>query len=452
METEVSQGMREKARVLRSKIGQPWVVSIILASAIPLFPEYFAPLFAAGSLWAAFRDSGSGQGIKVGTLGRIMLVYIAYSAIGMLYTPNFMSTLATVSMWIVMFMVYLSLTTVIKNSSRFDAALLIISISFGIVGLIGCVQYMLRISLGLKIPFQFWEFIDNPVLKLFPIELKPSVMRISSTFNNPNIFSQAMIMALPLVAYYSFYGGRKKYYLLCRFCLMFIAGGIAFSFSRGSYLALITVALVFCLANIKKIVFVLLTLISGLLLVPETVVERLFSLSANDHSISERISIWTLAASSIKNNPIFGIGAGISNSWGLLLQKGIDAPHMHNLALQLIIEGGIISLAIFIVAGFKFVQSGFKLVNKDNNSRAIGVLLLAFISGFVVNSFFDYPLMTPKLVGIFFLVVGVSESVLTIHLGNKLLPLQNVLTFQKQILPVSDERVAYTNINRSNNK
>ena len=139
-----------------------------------------------------------------------MLVYIAYSAIGMLYTPNFMSTLATVSMWIVMFMVYLSLTTVIKNSSRFDAALLIISISFGIVGLIGCVQYMLRISLGLKIPFQFWEFIDNTVLKLFPIELKPSVMRVSSTFNNPNIFSQAMIMALPLVAYNSFYGGRKN--------------------------------------------------------------------------------------------------------------------------------------------------------------------------------------------------------------------------------------------------
>ena len=91
MGTEVSQGMREKARVLRSKIGQPWVVSIILAAAIPLFPEYFAPLFAAGSLWAAFRDPAPVRVSKSGRWG-IMLVYIAYSAIGMLYT-NFMSTL-----------------------------------------------------------------------------------------------------------------------------------------------------------------------------------------------------------------------------------------------------------------------------------------------------------------------------------------------------------------------
>jgi O-antigen ligase len=450
MGTEGSQGMKEKTRNLRSKINQPWEISIIFAALIPLFPEYIAPLLACGSLMAAYYDSGSFQKFKVGILGKIMLVYIAYTAIGLLYTPNFLSTFATLSMWVVMFMVYLALTTVITSNHRFDTALLIISICFGIVGLIGCVQYMLHISLGLKTSLQFWLFIDKSVFEILPIELKPPVQRVSSTFNNSNIFSEAMIMALPIVTYYSFYGNKKKYHLICRFCLMFIAGGIAFSFSRASYLALITIAMVFCLANIKKIVLMLLTLTSGLLLVPEAVMERLFSVSGTDHSISERLRIWVSSTTFIKSNPVFGIGAGISNSWSLLLQKGIDAPHMHNLALQLIIEGGIIALIIFMIAGWKLLHSGFNLLIKNLETRTIGVLILAILFGFVVNSFFDFPLMTPKLVGIFFMVLAISESALSINREQKLIPLQNVLSFQKQIITVSDERVACTNINNTN--
>ncbi len=450
METEGQEGMEDNTRNLLVKIKQPWVLSVIFAAAIPLFPEYFAPLLAVASLMGACYDSGSLHDLKVGTLGKLMLVYIAYTAIGLLYTPNFLSTLATVTMWMTMFMVYLSITTVLKDSRRFDTALIIISAFFGITGLIGCVQYMLRISLGLKVPFQFWSFIDYPVFELIKLELKPAVERVSSTFNNPNIFSEALIMALPLVAYSSFFGKNNKYHLPCRFCLMFIVAGIAFSFSRGSYLALIAIALVFCLTNMKKIIFVLLTLISGLFLVPETVMERLFSISTWDQSISERFAIWLSSTSFIKSNPVFGIGAGVKNTWNLLLQKGIDAPHMHNLALQLLTEGGIIALVIFIIAGWKVFRSGFALIYKKPEKRETGVLLIAMVLGFAVNGFFDFPLMTPKLVGIFFMVTAVCDSILTINLGQKQSPVQNVLRLQKQIIHVSDERVAYTNYQKSN--
>jgi putative inorganic carbon (HCO3(-)) transporter len=441
--------LKENIRRIRQKIKQPWVAAVLLVACIPLLPEYFAPILAAGALMAASYDARiTGSGIQVGTIGKIMLIYIAYLALGLLYSPHFLSTLATLSMWIIMFCVYLALTTVLNNPRRLDSALFAVSLAAGVVGLIGCIQYMLKVAVGLDISLEFWSFIDNTIFGILPIEMKPipPVLRASSTFNNANIFSEAMVIALPVAAYYSFYGKREKYQLICRFCLMTIAGGIAFSFSRGSYLALLAVALVFCVANIRKIVVMSITLISGLLLVPDSVIARLFTVAEKDNSINERFSIWTSCMSFIKSNPIFGVGAGISNTWSMLLQKGINAPHMHNLALQLIVEGGIIAVAIYAVACWRFFRSGVSMLIRDKGSRMTGVMFMAFLLGFVTNSMFDFPLMTPKLVGMFLMILAFSDVASRLYLNRQTSALQDVLTFQKRLVEATEERVACSNI------
>ena len=438
-------------RGFSNKMKQPWVISILLVACIPLFPEYFAPILSAGALMAAYYDIGSAGrlGFQVGAVGKIMLIYIAYIALGLLYSPSFSSTLATLGMWFVMFMVYLSLTTVLSNPRRFDTALLIISLISGVVGLIGCVQYMLRVSLGINISLEFWSFIDNTIFRILPIELKPMppVLRVSSTFNNSNIFSESMVMTLPVVAYYSFYGKREKYHLLCRFCLMTTAGGIAFSFSRGSYLALLAIALVFCVANIRKIVLMIVTLISGLLLVPQSVMARFFTITETDGSITERFSIWNYSFSFIKSNPLFGVGAGISNSWNLLLQKGINAPHMHNLVLQLIVEGGIIAVVIYGAMCYVFVRNGVSMLIQSKETRMVGVMLMAFLLGFITNGLFDFPLMTPKLVGMFLMLMAVADVASKLYLGRQTTILAEVLSFQRQAVDAKGEHLTYSKIN-----
>ena len=84
---------KEDARHLREyahKLKQPWVISVLFVAFIPFFPEYFAPIFAAGALMAAGSEiRNTGTGFQVGTIGKIMLVYIAYMAFGLLYSPNF---------------------------------------------------------------------------------------------------------------------------------------------------------------------------------------------------------------------------------------------------------------------------------------------------------------------------------------------------------------------------
>ncbi|MDD2418066.1 MAG: O-antigen ligase family protein [Oscillospiraceae bacterium] len=444
--------MKESTLKFKDKVKQPWVMAVLFAAFIPLLPEYFAPILAALSLWAAYYDSrSSGRGFRVGAIGKILLIYIAYLTLGILYSPELMSTLATAAMWAAMFMVYLSLTTVLKSRHRFDTALLAISLMAGLIGFIGCFQYMMRISLGFQFPDKLWSFIDDIILPIFPLVIKngASGARVSSTFNNCNIFGEVMVALLPVVAYYSFYGRRKSTHLLNRFCLMMVAGGIAFSFSRGSYLGLIVIALIFTMANLRKIVYLLLTLISGFLLVPPPVIARLFTINDVDNSASERMNIWVAGTSFIKDNPLFGVGAGINNSWNLLLEQGINAPHMHSLFVQLLVEGGIIALLIFAVLSWKIVQSGFSMLVHEGEARMLGVVFIAFLFGFFTDGLFDFPFMTPKLVGIFLIMMALADSASRLFLNKATASLQEVLTFQKQTAGIKGSRIACSKVDNA---
>ena len=120
----------------------------------------------------------------------------------------------------------------------------------------------------------------------------------------------------------------------------------------------------------------------GLLLVPDSVMARLFTITETDGSINERLNIWHSCVSFMKTNPIFGVGAGISNTWSLLLSRGINAPHMHNLVMQLAVEGGIIAIAIFAVICWKYLSSGVLMLIRNSSGRMIGVMLMAFSSDF----------------------------------------------------------------------
>lgn len=183
-------------------------------------------------------------------------------------------------MWLVMFLVYLAMTTVMTNRHRFDTALFCISVIAGIVGLVGLTQYVLNCVFGIPVSNQFWSWIDNIVLEWIPMDINITIreMRFSSTFTNPNIVGEYLVMVIPFVVYYAFGGRRTGVRLLCRFCLIFAVCGVAFSFSRGSYLGLLVILLILCITNAKRIVPFLLSFISMLLLVPQSVISRFLSI------------------------------------------------------------------------------------------------------------------------------------------------------------------------------
>lgn len=421
-------------RDIRENLKQPWLLALLFVAGIPLFPEYIAPVLAGGALLAAYFDAKKRQRqVMIGALGKVILVYIAYMAFGLLYTPHFLSTLSTVGMWAVMFLVYLAITTVLTDRSRLDTALFCISLVTGLAGLIGCVQYGLRAFLGLDISLQFWRFIDQVVFEWLPLKLLPITtdLRVSSTFNNPNIFAEYLVMVIPFLSYYAFSGRRTGARVLCRCCLLAAVGGVAFSFSRGCYLSLLVIALIFTVANIRKIMLIIVTAASALLLIPESVLARLFSVTGMDASVSERLDIWEAGLHTIGQDLLFGMGAGVDNTWDMLLRHGINAPHMHNLPLQLLAEGGVIALGILLLAGWRLLRGGVDMLHHSRDSRMMGVVFIAFVAAFCMDGMVDFPLLTPKLVGIFLMVLALGDAAGKLYLDQAMQPLTDTAPFSR---------------------
>ncbi len=393
-------------------ITEKWKIAIICISLIPILPEYLAPVLAAISFYFAYADAKDDmRKMHIGVTGRIIIIYIGYTALGLVYSSNFASTLQTVLMHLTMLMAYLSIFNIITGRKKLDFVFLAISISAGISGLIAFIQYIAYVFFRSGSTY-IWDFADEIVFDYLPIKvmLANPNGRMSSTFNNPNIFAEFMIMAFPFAVYYSFIGINNTYRKICTGAIFSIAFGIAFSFSRSGYVALILIMLFYAVSKIRKYTMVITGVLSAFLICQRPVVERFFSIPDIDTSTEKRLDIWSQGIKVITERPIFGHGAGVENIWNILKKQGIDIPHMHNIFIQILSEGGIIGLIIFIGIIWQILRTAFVLIEEESYAHIVGITLIAFIIGFLATGMTDFPLMTPKLVGMFLLVAGIADG------------------------------------------
>lgn len=421
--------VREKIQAVRAE-GLAFLLAILSISFMPIAPEYGAPFLAAFAFLFAFLDARHKGGMRIGTLGKLLLLYIAYSALGIFYSEHRGNSLATVAMWGVMFLMYLTLTTVLTSRKRIKIALLLFAIAVGIVGFIACAQYGFRKILGASsVPDQFWAKLDRIFFRYFPmsVDLNSNGGRVSSTFNNPNILAEFSVMVIPLVGYYGFQGKRTLIRLFGRCLTLLAVFGAVVSLSRGAYIALLAMLLLLIVTHIRKISPFIMCLIAAISLIPEAVISRFLSIGEGDTSIFERFDVWGFAVQAIIENPLFGSGPGVSNFWEYLISRGITAPHSHNLVLQLLIEGGFIGLFLMFLVGTRLLQDSMKLLGRSKQTAPIGLTYLLFVLAFMVHGMVDFPFLSPKLVGTFCIVLGFFDGMAAPYLTDRLTPLSRLL-------------------------
>ena len=427
--------MKARFSEMKKALRQPWLLSLLFAAAIPVFPEYICPLLAAASLLAAHYDARARKSeLVIGPLGKLLLFVMLFMAVGVLYSATPFISFGTLLMWIVTFTVYLAMATVLTDRQRFETALFCICVVVGLVGILACAQYILKALLDINVPLCFWDPVDQVVYRYFPISMKigTSSDRACSTFTNPNILAEYLAMAIPFVVYYSFNGRSVSARILARICLVAGVGGVAFSFSRGAYLALAMIALVLCVANFRKIMLIVLSIGSAILLIPDSVLSRLLSVGSMDSSISERFDIWKLCIESFTRHPLFGLGPGIQNSWDMLVAGGVNAPHAHNIILQLLVEGGLILLVLVALLLYRHFQNGLTLLRHSSETHRLGVIMLAFLASFLMDGMVEFPFMTPKLLCSFMTALALSDGALSVFVGKKLPPVSHFLHIRRE--------------------
>ncbi len=409
--------MRQKTdRVLSAfDLRQPWIISLVLIMCIPLFPEYVAPFLAIGSLFAATRDAKRHhRRVRVGAVGKAMIAFLSFMVVGLLWADDRLFSGFTCLCWLSMLCVYLSISTILTNPRRVEAMLFALSSVVGALGLLACVQYVMiaffNADLGVSMA---WYTVDRAIYDLFPVkmDLGSGFNRSCATFSNPNIFAQFMVFSIPFVAAYGFSGRRSAPKIMARVSLLLAIAGLLVSFSRGAYLALGAIAIVMCIANIRRLVPILMVLSSVVMLMPDSVYNRLATMGdASDNAILERFELWGIAMQLFLEAPLFGHGAGVGATFEALQQEGYFNAHMHNVLLQMLAEGGIVGLGLLLFVIWKLFRTGFELIIHAPKTRMHGAAIIAFCGGFCVCGMFDYPLFTPKLVGMIMIVLGLSDA------------------------------------------
>lgn len=427
----------------------PYLRALFLIALIPLFPEYISFFLAIGAFFFAWQDiRRENRKIRLGAIGKLLLAYCSYMTLTCFFSAYRLQCVAVAAMWWFFFAVYIVIVNLLTDEDRTDAFLMCITAVAGIIGLIACIQYRLNFFNDTNFG-SIWSWLDELVFPYVPFNITTSAYQIRSysTFPNPNMLAQYLVMVTPVVICFNFIERRQELRMFSRISLFLSFAGIIFSFSRGGYIVLLVLAIALIVINIRRrFAAVTLYVVSAILFLPEEVMTRLVSVrtgittssqiaetvigsidasasdtlgsateiitnTATDIAVSERWEIWFESIKRILERPFFGYGVGTEPTANMIQHIGINAPHAHNIVLQLLLEGGIFALILMCMIGFRTIKNGITLMRNGHNAPFwMGFAVLGFAVGFILHGMVDYPLTTPRLISCFITMLAITEQ------------------------------------------
>lgn len=391
----------------------PWRMALITLLCAAFLPEYIAPVFTLSTFLVFKRYfSQTKQKARIGTVGKVFLVYMCYMMISFLWSDTKIFSILVPLLWMGMFLGDIFLSNLIDRRERLRQAMFFLTIGAAAVSVVALLQ-MLCIKLKIPFPIPFWKDVDHFIFKFLPFSIVTDFVstRASATFDNPLILAAYLIIILPVSIYSLFELKEKWQRITAGVCVLLIFGGIAATYSRGAYLAVIVMLVVLMFFGKKQAVGIAALFAGILLILPQSVYQRLFAILQLDVSTVTRLAIWGGCLKVFTENPLFGVGAGTENVTNLLQNRfGINQPHAHSLYFELLVEGGLISILFFVAVLSLLVYDLFYLLRSGRKWRRMGVAYLASLAGFLVFSVFEFSLQTPKELQYFMLFLGLVEA------------------------------------------
>jgi len=241
-------------------------------------------------------------------------------------------------------------------------------------------------------------------------------MRVFSTFANPNVYGEYLLLAIP-VALAGFVIVKrplmKLYYLGVSAAL---TANLALTYSRGCYLAIAFAVLIFVLIMEKRLVaFFSMGIFIVPAVLPAAMLNRLLSIgNMEDSSSKYRLSIYQATVRILKQFWPSGLGQGaeaFNRVFPLFTFNGVTASHSHNLFLQVFVETGVFGFIAFLAVILCFFKSLFPFFYNTRNLKykCAAAALIAMMAGFILQSLFDYSLYNYKVYMLFFVTLALAR-------------------------------------------
>lgn len=175
---------------------------------------------------------------------------------------------------------------------------------------------------------------------------------------------------------------------------------IIISLSRGAWIGLVAVIIIFLLFQPRARKFILLSIIIFVFLRPESVMLRAglvapetqsqkWVVENRDYSDRFRLAVYHSSWNMFKESPLIGVGYGtygnrISNYFSFI--KGYK-PAPHNTFVQILAEEGIIGLLAFLWLLYAFLKRGYRIrrIVTTDLARSLNIGMLAGMVGTLVS-------------------------------------------------------------------
>ena len=245
--------------------------------------------------------------------------------------------------------------------------------------------------------------------------------RVVSTFENPNVLAEYLIMIIPLCVAMFIITKHPRARLTLAFAATASCGCLVYTWSRGAWLGFIIGMLIFFLMyhchTLTALLFGLLGVPFLPFVLPDSIVQRFTSIGdLRDTSTAYRVNIWKAVTNMIGDYWQTGVGIGEASFkpvYGLYALSGIEtAPHSHNLYLQIAVELGIVGLAAFIVMLFVWAQSCFTLhKNEVRGEKLLSTAVFCGILAVLAQGLTDYIWYNYRVFFMFWLVLGLGCAI-----------------------------------------
>jgi O-antigen ligase len=238
-------------------------------------------------------------------------------------------------------------------------------------------------------------------------------LRVYSTFENPNVYGEYLLLALPMAAVMAYIAEKPLMKLFYGGTALLLLANLALTYSRGCYLALIFVLfLVVCWGARQLLIFVPFALAAMPFVLPDSILDRFASiLNFSDNSTSYRLNIWLGTLNMLEVYWFLGIGLG-QEAFTMIYSRyqlnQIFAPHAHNLYLQITTEMGLGGLILFFAFLLAFFAVGYMAHRKVKGSKTSWfiITMMAAVGGFLFEGVFDNVWYNYRVFLIFFMILS----------------------------------------------
>ncbi len=389
-------------------ISSPEAGVFIMLFALPFVPTmWLVVLSCATALSFAVKCFRRKRVVRVEGMDILVAAFAVFIVAGGVVSVDIGSSVPKMLVYVCFAAMYFIAKNTIRTETLLKSCALSISSSAMIVAFLGIFQYLIGdVS-------TIWQ--DTLMFANIP-------GRAVSTFENPNVLGEYLILVLPVI--FAFFITTKNLKEKCGYFFVFMlcACCLIFTWSRGAWLGFAFAVIIFILFKSHRF-FAGIVLLSpafalgATFLLNQNIIDRFLSIgNTADSSTMYRLNIWRGVVSMFRENGIFGIGIG-EDAFAAVFPKYAlagtqTAPHTHSLYLQIISEMGIFALVAFIVLCLAFFSHTFAYIRRTVNAkdRTLATGFMCAIAAFLVQGFTDHVWYNYKIYLFFWIMLGIAVT------------------------------------------